>query len=441
MEPLMGNMSDTQRSRTVSTKQKRIAEVARARPQEALTSLNHYLDLEWLEEAYYRLRRDSAPGWDGQTVQEYGENLRENLEDLLKRAKSGTYKAPPVRRSRIPKEGSQETRLIGIPTVEDKVLQKATLMLLEPIYEQEFKDFSYGFRPGRSTHQALEQFRKMAYANQINWVLDVDIRKYFDTIDHGQLRTVLSRRVQDGVIRELIDKWLKAGILEAGKLHYPEEGTPQGGIISPMLSNLFLHEVLDQWFEEQAKPQMKERCFIIRFADDAVLGFESKEDAEKIQRVIFERFRKYGLTLHPEKTKLVNFGRPGRLKQPESFDFLGFTHYWGWSHKGKWVIRQKTSRSRFTRGVKAISRWCRAHRHDSVWRQAIMLHRKLRGHYNAYGIRGNYDRLERFRREVINHWRRWLNRRGGHRGYLRWEQMARLVEAVGPPRPKGFTLS
>jgi group II intron reverse transcriptase/maturase len=251
----------------VSTIQQRIAELARERPLECFTALNHYLTVDWLKAAYERVNPKSAPGVDGQSWAEYGQNLEERLTDLLNRVKSGRYVAPPVKRAYIPK-GDGDRRGIGMPTIENKVLERAIAMLLEPIYEQDFKPFSYGFRPGRSAHQALQSIWSQCMNWGIQWILEVDIRKYFDTVKKPWLRTFLDRRVRDGVIRRLIDKWLTAGVWEKGQLSYPEDGVPQGGVISPILSNIYLHEVLDCWFIEEVLPRMKGRVFLVRFADD-----------------------------------------------------------------------------------------------------------------------------------------------------------------------------
>lgn len=346
----------------VCTKQQRIAELAKQAPQMGFTSLNHYLDLRWLAEAYDRTRKDGAPGVDGQTADDYALNLRANLESLLDRAKSGTYRAPPVRRVRIPKGGgSNETRPLGIPTLEDKVLQRAVVLALEPIYEQDFRPCSYGFRPGRSAHQALQALWQQVMGMGGCWLVEVDIRKFFDTLDHAHLRSLLGQRVRDGVLLRLIGKWLKAGVLEEGELTYPEAGTPQGGVISPLLANVYLHYVLDVWFENDVQPRLKGRAFLVRYADDFVMGFTCEEDARRVLDVLPKRFGKYGLAIHPDKTRLVPFGRPasrpsaagtGALPQPGSFDFLGFTHFWSRSRKGSWVVKRKTADSRFQRAVR-----------------------------------------------------------------------------------------
>ena len=277
----------------VSTKQQRIAALATQRPNMSFTSLNHSLDVDWLREAYRRLRKDSAPGPDGQTVAEYGKDLETNLQSLLDRAKSGSYFAPPVRRVHIPKGTGTDTRPIGIPTTEDKLLQRAVAMLLEPIYEQDFLDCSYGFRPGRSAHGALKALWSQCMTGRVQWILDVDISKFFDTLDKSHLRSCLQHRVRDGVITRLIGKWLKAGVLEQGALTYPEAGTPQGGSASPLLSNLYLHYVLDLWFAQAVVPRLRGRAFMTRFADDVVMGFELQEDAEKVLRVLPKRLGKY----------------------------------------------------------------------------------------------------------------------------------------------------
>jgi RNA-directed DNA polymerase len=428
-------MNDTQRSSNVLTKQLRIAQLARERPSECFTALNHYLDLEWLQEAYQRVRGDSAPGCDGQTVLDYGRDLEKNLCCLLDRAKSGSYFAPPVLRVYIPKDDGKETRPIGMPTVEDKILQRAGVMLLEPIYEQDFLSCSHGFRPGHSAHEALASLWSQAMYIRVRWIVEVDIRKFFDTLKHGYLMDILRQRVRDGVILRLIGKWLKAGVLEAGQVSYPEEGTPQGGIISPLLSNIYLHTVLDQWYQEQVKPCLKGRSFLVRYADDFVMGFELQADADKVFRVLFKRFEKFGLSLHPEKTRRVPFGRPddpgaGRAggTKPGTFDFLGFTHYWRKSWKGRWVLARKTAHKRLSRALRRISQWCRKSRDKPLREQVETLGRKFQGHFGYYGITGNLDGLVQFREAAIGIWRKWLDRRTGDRGSMPWERMKRLLD-------------
>jgi RNA-directed DNA polymerase len=418
----------------VSTKQRRIAELARIHPEVSFTSLAYHMDVRWLHEAYQRTRKDGAKGVDGQSAEEYAKDLGANLRDLLERAKAGTYFAPPVRRAYIPKGTGAETRPIGIPTFEDKVLQRTVTMILEPLYETEFLDCSYGFRPGKSAHQALEALWQGLMAMGGGWIIDLDIRKFFDTLDHACLREILKRRVRDGVLLRLIGKWLNAGVLEEGEVSYPERGTPQGGVISPMLSNIYLHTVLDRWFAEEVRPRLKGKAFEIRFADDAVLVFAQKEDAERVMAVIAKRFAKYGLTIHPEKTRLVQFGRPskgedeakGESPRGKMFSYLGFTHYWGRSRKGAWVVKRKTEAGRFTRALKKITEWCRRHRHLPLGDQQRALTAKLRGHYSYYGITGNGRSLLNFRYEVLRIWHKWLSRRSrGHA--MPWERFNALL--------------
>lgn len=418
----------------ISTRQGRIAELARRYPGSPLTTLSHHMDMAWLYEAFARTRKDGAVGIDGQTAAQYEAQLEENLGDLLERAKSGLYRAPAVRRAYIPKaDGSQ--RPLGIPTFEDKVLQRAVVMLLEPLYEQDFLDCSWGFRPKRSAHGALEQVQGRLMRMGGGWVLDVDLRKFFDTLKHEVLRQILSHRVRDGVVVRLIGKWLNAGVLEEGAIKAAEDGTPQGGVISPLLANIYLHEVVDEWFEGTIKPLLGGAAFMVRYADDLVMGFAREEDARRVLAVLPKRLGKYGLNLHEGKTRLLEFRRPQGSppmggpgpNEPGSFDFLGFTHYWAKSRAGRWVIKRKTSKSRLSRGLQAISQWCAKNRHRPVFEQQEKLNQKLRGHCAYYGITGNWRSLQRFREGLLRHWRRWLSRRS-QRGYMSWAKFHRLLE-------------
>lgn len=419
-------------STSVSTKQERIAELAKQSPQRAFTSLAYLMDTEWLKEAYQRTRKDGVVGVDGVTAEQYEQDLEGNLQRLLDRVKSGVYRAPPVRRVHIPKGGSgTETRPIGIPTLEDKVLQRAVVMLLEPIYEQDFLDCSYGFRPARSAHQALETFRTHLMNSRGGDVLEVDIRKFFDNLDHGHLRQFLQLRVRDGVLLRLIGKWLNAGVMEHGCVSYPEAGSPQGGVISPLLSNVFLHYVLDVWFKQDVKPRLKRPACLIRYADDFVIGFCDYRDAQRVMDVVPKRFGRFGLTVHPDKTQLIPFRPPSavgdREKCPGTFNLLGFTHYWARSQRGYWVVKQKTASDRFSRAVHRIDEWCRDHRHWSLGEQQQKLNEKLRGHYAYYGITGNSAALSRFLYEVKAIWRKWLYRRNRIRS-MTWEMFQRHLQ-------------
>jgi len=403
-----------------------------------LTTLAHHIDVEWLREAYRRTRKDGAVGVDGQTATQYAAALEGNLENLLSRFKTGQYLAPPVRRVHIPKGEGGKTRPIGVPTFEDKVLQRAVVMALEPIYEQDFRDCSYGFRPGRSAHDALESLWKGVMDVRGGWVLEVDIRSFFDAVDHRHLRNFLDQRVRDGVIRRAIDKWLKAGVMESGAWSRPKSGTPQGGVLSPLLANIYLHEVLDRWYERDVIPKMRGRSHLVRYADDFVMTFEREDDARRVHAVLAKRFARFGLTLHPDKTRLFEFRRPGKGtggRRPPTFDFLGFTHYWGRSRKGSPVVKRKTSKGRLARAIKRTSAWCRRYRHASVAAQHRALSRKVQGHYAYYGITGNARSLAQFVHEVERNWRKWLDRRSRKAG-MDWERFRRLLQRYPLPPPR-----
>jgi RNA-directed DNA polymerase len=432
-------------STSVFTKQQRIATLAKRSPSMGFTSLAYLIDIDWLREAFYRTRKDGAPGVDGQTWGEYAKNLEGNLRSLLDRAKSGSYRAPPVRRVHIPKAGSAtETRPIGIPTLEDKVLQRAVVMLLEPIYEQDFFAGSYGFRRGRSTHQALEDLWQRTMSSGGGWIVEVDIRKFFDTLGHSHLREFLQHRVRDGVLQRLIGKWLNAGVMEDGSISYPDDGSPQGGVVSPMLANVYLHYVLDTWFADDVLPRLRGQAHLIRFADDFVILFTHESDARRVMEVLPKRFGKYGLTLHPEKTRLVPFHRPsptggvakdGMNPQPGTFDLLGFTHYWGKTWRGGWAVKRQTMSKRLSRAVRSIAQWCREYRHLPISEQHTRLSQKVRGHYAYYGITGNARALERFLSAVHRAWRKWLDRRNNRRE-MTWARFNRLLKRYPLPPPR-----
>jgi len=401
-------------------------------------NLSHYMDLEWLREAYRRTRKDGALGIDGQTAKDYEESLEDNLRNLMDQAKSGRYRAPAVKRVHIPKDAKgKETRPIGIPTFEDKVLQRAVAMALEPVYEQDFLDCSYGFRPGRSAHQAIKAIREGLMEMGGGYIIDLDIRKYFDTIDHSQLQEIFRRRVRDGVFVRLIGKWLNAGVMEQHQITYPESGVPQGGVISPCLSNVYLHEVLDKWFETTVKPRMRGKAFMVRFADDALLVFECQEDAERVMAVLPKRFGKYRLKLHPEKTRTLNFRRPhdgdGAGKK-ETFNFLGFTHFWAKSRRGFWIIKRKTAKDRLARSLKRLSVWLRRVRHWPIAEQHKMLSSKMRGHIQYFGIKGNTPALSRFIFLAREIWHKWLGRRS-HKAKRRWDWFNELAKRFPLPKP------
>ena len=423
----------------ISTRIERIATLAKQAPHMSFTTLAHHIDMDWLHEAYRRTRKDGATGVDEQTAAEYATKLEGNLRSLLDRAKSGTYQAPPVRRVHIPKGDGTKTRPIGIPTFEDKVLQRAVAMVLEAIYEQDFLPCSYGFRPRRSAHDALNALRNQLMTMHGGWVLEVDIEKFFDTLDHRQLRELLRRRVRDGVLLRLIGKWLHAGVLEEGAVTYPDAGTPQGGVISPLLANIYLHEVLDAWFEGVVKPRLRGHAFLSRYADDFVVLFAHREDARRVLDVLPKRLGKYGLTLHREKTRLVEFRRPKKVQvddddRPGTFDLLGFTHHWSRSRNGNWVVKLRTASSRLSRALTRARQWCREHRHHEVRWQWQVLVAKLRGHYGYFGVTGNMRALERFRYEVVLAWSKWISRRSSRK--RRGWSCAHLLQRYPLPEPR-----
>jgi len=452
--PLKRTTGETPSSQTVTTTLQRIAEQAIQYPKTQFTTLAHLIDQDLLREAYRRTRKSGAPGCDGVTAAEYAERLEENLRDLHERLRSGRYMAPPVQRTWLPKDdGSQ--RPIGKPTFEDKIVQRAVSMLLEQIYEQDFYDFSYGFRPGRSPHQAIRDLQELCWARNVRWILDADVSGFFDNIDHQWLQEFIRRRVNDGGIRRLIGKWLKAGVLEEGELSYSETGRAQGGVISPLLANIFLHYVLDEWFVCEVQPRMQGRVFIVRFADDFVIGCELEADARRLMEVLPKRFAKHGLTIHPEKTKLIEFGRPRKQassrEKPDTssgskpgdghgtgngtFDFLGFTWYWARSRKGNWVIKKKTSKKRLKRTLKSYWEWCRTNRHLPTAEQHKKLCQKLRGFYQYAGVRFNYEALETVLEGVKHAWRYWLGRRHRSRPIV-WEKFQKLLDRFPFPRPR-----
>jgi group II intron reverse transcriptase/maturase len=441
MEPLERKMQESPSSENVSTKLQRIAKLARQMPAAALTSLSHHIDASFLREAFRFTRKNGAVGVDGQTAAMYAADLESNLVSLLDRFKSGTYRAPPVRRVYIPKD-KHRVRPIGIPSFEDKVLQRAVAMVLEAVYEQDFLDCSYGFRPGRSQHQALTALQEGIMSMRGGWLIELDIQSFFDALDFRHLRTFLDQRVRDGVLRRTIDKWLSAGVMEDGVVQHPSSGSPQGGVVSPILSNVYLHEVLDVWFERMVKPVLHGQGMLVRFADDAVLVFSLERDARRVLKALPKRFSKYGLTLHPEKTRLVPFVRPPYrpprgdrdARRWEPFDMLGFTHRWVRSRRGNWVVGRKTAKGRLQRAIARVGEWCRRNRHLPVRVQQAELSRKLQGHYGYYGITGNALALVTFFRAVTRLWRYWLDRRAQSRT-MSWPLFNRLLKGYPLPGP------
>ena len=404
----------------------RISVLAKEDLQRQFFSIAHLITPGELYVAFQCLRREASAGIDGVTYEEYEKSAEGNIRELHQRLKDGTYQCQPLRRVYIPKENGKQ-RPISIPTLEDKIVQKAVVELLNAIYEQDFLPCSYGFRPKRGPHQALDEVGRVLCTQPAEWVLEIDITTYFDSIVRKQLMEMIEKRVRDGSVLRLLWKWIKVGVIEEGRLLTSETGTGQGQPISPLLANIYLHVVLDEWFEKVVKARLKGKAYEIRFADDAILCFQYREDAEKVLSVLPKRFAKYGLTLHPEKTRLIEFGRLAennakrRGKKPATFDFLGFTHICARSRKGKFTVHVKTIRKRLRRGLKAVAAWCQEHRHDPVSEQQKALNAKLRGHYQYYGLPTNYHSLRQFYREVRRIWKAWLSRRTrGHQ--MSWER-------------------
>jgi RNA-directed DNA polymerase len=425
----------------MSTKYIRIAELAKEDKERKFFSIAHFLTPDALYEAFESLRKDASAGVDGVTYAGYEVEAWENIQKLHDRVKSGQYRAQPLRRVYIPKEDGRQ-RPISIPSLEDKILQKAAVDLLNAIYEQDFLGCSYGFRPGRGPQDALDEVGRVICRRPISYVLEADIRGYFDAIVRGLLIGMVEKRVNDGQLLRLIGKWINVGVIDDGRLQVTETGTGQGQIISPLLANIYLHYVLDEWFEKVVKPRLKGEAYEIRYCDDFILCFQYREDAEKVLDVLTKRFEKYGLTLHPEKTRLIEFGRyaltksekPGGQK-PATFDFLGFTHICKRSRGGKFTIYVRTMRKRIKRSLQRVALWCREHRHDPVEEQQRSLNWKLRGHYEYYGRSTNSPRLSAFYQEVRRLWHKWLNRRTRGKP-LPWAEYVHLLNRHPLLRPR-----
>jgi len=418
----------------------RIAELAKQEAGRKFCSIAHLLTTESLGAAFVSLRKDAAAGVDGVTYADYEEHVVENLIHLHEKVKSKTYRAQPLRRIYIDKDEGGK-RPISIPSLEDKIVQRATVDLLNPIFEQDFLDCSYGFRPGRSAHDALDEVGRVICLRPTAYVLELDIRGYFDSIVRQQLMEMVEGRISDASILRLIGKWINVGVVDDGRLLERETGTGQGQIISPLLANLYLHHVLDRWFEDEVKPRLKGFAAEIRYADDAILCFANREDAQRVFDVLPKRFAKYGLTLHPEKTRLLAFGRRAYRQaqrtqtKPATFDFLGFTHLMATSRRGRFVVHVRTMKKRLKRGLKAIADWCRAHCHAPLDHQQQILNAKLRGHFQYYGRPSNYRSLAKFVQEVRRIWRTWLSRRTRGRS-LSWPRFVKLLARYPLLRPR-----
>lgn len=391
----------------------RVREAARKDKRKKFTALLHHLTRERLEAAYRGLKRDAAPGVDGVKWSEYGEGLREKLEDLLNRIHRGAYRAKPSRRTYIPK-GDGGKRPLGITTIEDKIVQSAMAEILNAIYEEDFFDFCYGFRVRKSQHHALDALAVAIMRKKVNWVLDADIRGFFDSISHEWMRKFIEYRIGDERVVRLIQKWLTAGVMEQGEWSRSERGTPQGAAISPLLANVYLFHVLDQWVHAWRKRYARGEVIIVRYADDFVMGFEHREDAERFMTELGERLRKFDLELHAEKTRLIEFGRfaASRLEgKPETFTFLGFTHICGTTRQGRFALHRRTDPRRMRRKLHDIAAELKRRRHDPIPEQGRWLQSVIRGYDAYYAVPNNIDALEAFRKGVLRLWQQSLRRR------------------------------
>lgn len=423
----------------MSPELRRIAERARNEPEGKFHSIAHLLDEGALKRAFGRLRGSAAIGVDGVSKEDYGQNLEGNLRDLVGRLKRNQYRHQPIRRVRIPKEGGKD-RELGISCTEDKIVQGALAELLGAVYEEDFSPQSYGFRRGRGPHDAIRALNRAVDREKVSVVLEADIKSFFDTVDRKRLLEMVQHRIPDGRIKRLIGKCLHVGILDGEEFTRPDEGVTQGSALSPLLGNLYLHYVLDLWFERRVKPGLRGYAQLIRYADDWVILFEDRREAERVREEMIQRLTEFGLCAHPDKTKLVLFQRPGQdppgSGRQETFDFLGFTVYWRRSRWGNWRVAFRTRSARLGRAMKGVHDWCRDHRHEAMAEQHRTLKLKLKGHYNYYGVNGNLDALKKLHHQAERYWFKWLNRRGQRRSY-EWGGFAQLLRQVFPlPRPR-----
>jgi group II intron reverse transcriptase/maturase len=429
-----GNTRQTQDWESVNNKLQLIREKAKADKEMQFTTLLHHVySTETLRAAYFSLKRDAGAGVDGETWQSYGETLDENLRELSDRLKRGGYRPKPVRRVYIPKPDGTK-RPIGITAMEDKIVQRALVEVMNAIYEVDFKGFSYGFRPGRSQHKALDALYVAITQKKVNWIIDADIRNFFGAISFENLIKFVERRIADKRVIRLIYKWLGAGVFEDGEVDYEDEGTPQGASISPLLANIYLHYVYDQWIQEWRKERAKGEVIVVRFADDTIVGLERQSDAELFLKELTDRLQQFGLELHPEKTRLIEFGRFAAERRqnrgegkPETFTFLGFTHICGKSKDGCFQLKRKTIGKKMRAKLDSVKMDLRKRMHKSVKETGEWLRKVLQGHYQYYGIPGNYQAMSNFRKEITRAWARVLRHRS-QRAVISWQKMEQLSE-------------
>jgi group II intron reverse transcriptase/maturase len=430
-------MTQTQNWGDMSPELMKVAERAKREPSAQFHSLAHHLTVEALERAYHRLRADAATGVDGVTKEMYGLRLEENLRELHARLRDKRYRHQPILRVYIDKEDGGK-RPLGVSAFEDKLVQDALREVLSAVYEQDFLDCSYGFRLGRSAHDAIRVLHGTASRKGANWILEADIRSFFDTVPHQRLLEMIRERVSDRSLLRLVGKCLHAGVLEGEQLSSSDVGTPQGSVLSPLLANIYLHYVLDVWFEDVVKPRLFGHAELVRYADDFVICFSRQDDANRVMDVLPKRMAAYGLTLHPDKTRLICFHRPPKHrtggKGPGTYDFLGFTFYWRRARDGRWVNGCKTRASRLRRAIRRVGEYCRRNRHNPIPEQYEGICRRLRGHYNYFGVNGNIQALRMMLFHVRRTWFAWLRRRGQRRK-VSWERYTLMLERYPLPRP------
>ena len=428
-------MSFTSMKKNRSTKLLEVAERAK-NPNYQFRGLASLIDEEGLTRAFRRLRASAAVGVDGVTKAEYAEELESNIMQLHAKMRAWQWRHQPIHRVNIPK-GKGKTRPIGISCTEDKIVQAAVQEVLETVYEPIFHAGSYGFRPGRSAHDATRKLNQMLDQGEGRWILEIDIESFFDSVDRKALQEMLWERIADKSMKRLVGKCLHVGLLEGSEFSEPDEGTVQGSVLSPILGNIYLHHVLDAWFEGEVKPRLEGRAHIIRYADDAVLTFEHEEDAKRVMRVLPKRFGRFGLRLHPDKTRLIRFEPPrgGEGGHRETFDFLGFTFHWRRTRQGRWRPGLKTRKASLRKFLMNSSQWCRTHRHLPVKEQHATLCQKLNGHFNYFGVNGNARALTRVIHSIERIWHKWLRRRS-QRSRITWKRFREVLLKVFPlPRP------
>jgi len=426
----------------MSTTLARIAEIAKERPKEKFTSLAHLLNEDFLKECHRNMEKEKAPGIDGITKTDYGTNLDENIADLVRRLKAKAYRPQPVRRVYIPKPGSDKGRPLGIPAYEDKIVQMGIAQILSAIYEADFLDCSCGFRPNRGCHDALQLLNHIIEDRKVSYIVDADIRGFFNNVDHEWMLKFVGHRVADPSLLQLIARFLKCGYMEDGQRQTSDRGTPQGGSVSAVLANIYLHYALDLWFEKVVRKQCRGEAYMVRYADDNVFCFQHQSDAEAFYREMPERLGKFGLEIAPEKSKMIAFGRYASQQaekkgtgKPETFDFLGFTHYCGKSRKGAFRVKRRTSRKKLKAALLRTKEWLRENMHGPIGVLLKELRIKLNGHNHYYGLTDNSDSLTRYARETKKMLFICLNRRSQKASYT-WEQFNRFLEKAKLPKPR-----